>query len=98
MKRREIREIDAYDPSKGVTFEWSGDAWARIVATGGEVVLRANRPGLTALADCLLALADPEVPVGSHLHLDDFSFLTRDSLSIVLELAAELTDENGRPA
>ena len=51
---------------------------------GGEVRICADHEGMRALASLFLSLSDPQVPVGSHMHLDDWNGVRRGSALIEL--------------
>jgi len=50
----------------------------------GETVIKANREGLISLAKILLTLAQENVPSGSHIHLDEYSFLESGSSEMII--------------
>ena len=77
-------DLPDYEPGHGLRLRW--DAGAEIAATlDEEFVIRANPEGLRSLAYHLLALAQPGVPAGTHVHLDEWSGLVEGSAGIVVE-------------
>lgn len=81
--RHEI-DLPDYQPSNGLQLRWEDDAEIAAVLDD-EVVIRANPAGLRSLAYHLLALAQPGVPTGTHVHLDEWSGLADGSAGLVLE-------------
>ena len=59
---------------------------------GTEVVIEGNAEGLETLARHLLTLAQPGVPSGSHLHLEDSNGLEDGSLALVLDREDDLAE------
>ncbi|WP_455565975.1 Imm32 family immunity protein [Nocardiopsis sinuspersici] len=53
-----------------------------------DVLIRANRAGLVSVARHLLALAQDEVPVDSHVHLPAGQEIESD-IDVVIERAAD---------
>lgn len=51
----------------------------------GSIVISANRAGLISLARQLLTLAQEGVPVGHHIHYDDYSSLENGSVELIIE-------------
>ncbi len=65
-------EIDVpdYYPERGLHMAWEDGFVISVEVANDTVLLSANQPGLVSLARLLLTLADEQVPVGSHWHLD----------------------------
>jgi hypothetical protein len=72
---------------EGVRLEWEPEGTIAFFQTE-PAVIRGNRAGLVTLARHLLTLAQSEVPVGAHIHLDQFNGLEDESSELVLELGA----------
>ncbi|MFD7107306.1 Imm32 family immunity protein [Streptomyces celluloflavus] len=53
----------------GLQFVWDDDFEIELTVRSMEVVIKANRAGLTSLARHLLTLAQQGVHEGSHIHL-----------------------------
>lgn len=49
------------------------------------VVISANKAGLFSLANHLLNLAQEEIPVGYHLHLDESNSLEEGSVDLIIQ-------------
>ncbi|MCX4586913.1 hypothetical protein [Streptomyces sp. NBC_01481] len=54
---------------EGLRFVWDDDFEIELTVGSTEVVIKANRAGLTSLARHLLTLAQQGVHEGSHIHL-----------------------------
>ena len=81
-------ELPDYD-GRATDVIWEEDASVRLDAGHGEIVLSANRAGLTALAKQMLYLADESVPAGCHVHYDD-AFLDADAgVELIVEKRAD---------
>ena len=80
----------------GLRFTWGANCRLRVLLLGTEeVVIEGNAEGLETLARHLLTLAQPDVPSGMHLHLEDSFGLMTGSLNLVLEREDDLEDSNG---
>ncbi|MFF4772972.1 hypothetical protein ACFY05_08965 [Microtetraspora fusca] len=77
-------EIPAYRPDGGLARPWPADYSVCVSVEGDEVLIRADKAGLRALAVHLLALAEPDVPTYYHAHLDPGE-IDEDSLPLVLD-------------
>jgi hypothetical protein len=87
-------EVADYDPSRGVVVltEEGGDIVVRVGSEGVEI--EANPAGLRDLARWCLALAAPEAPTGSHIHMDPGVYLlTPDSQALMLGRWDRITDQ-----
>jgi hypothetical protein len=80
--------IRSYDPATGLHLEWSYGFQIEVQVHSGEVLVRANKAGLTSLAQHLLTLAEDAVPGGTHIHLDAARDLEDTSANLVIERAA----------
>jgi hypothetical protein len=84
-------EVHDYSPKDGlvVTGEPNFQVSTRLESGPDELVIRANREGLRALAGALLTLTDPNVPSETHLHLTEHNgFLAAGSVGLILELVS----------
>ena len=80
-------DIPEYDPAEGVRLPIVSGAVIESVVAGGELVIRGNAAGLRLLAGHLLALAQPGVPAGSHVHYDAGGTLEDGSAPFIFERA-----------
>lgn len=78
-------EIIQYDENKGIQFNWEENFAIEVKNEGGEVIISANSEGLLSLAKHLLTLAQNEVPVGAHIHLDEYNSLEEGSIGLIIE-------------
>ena len=58
-----------YRPDEGLRFSWDEGFEIAASVTRSEVLIKANRAGLTSLARHLLTLAQEGVSGGMHIHL-----------------------------
>ncbi|HVK26561.1 MAG TPA: hypothetical protein VM677_34870 [Actinokineospora sp.] len=61
--------IPDYRPDEGLRFSWDEGFEIAVSAAPLEVLIKANRAGLTSLARHLLTLAQESVGDGTHVHL-----------------------------
>jgi hypothetical protein len=80
-------DVPAYSSEVGVRLEWERGFIIDVEVISGEVVVRANRPGLVSLARHLLHLAGEDVAVGTHMHLDRNASLEETSCAVIIERA-----------
>ena len=50
-----------------------------------EILISANKAGLVSLANHLLALAQDDVKIGTHIHFDDLNSLEENSVGLIIE-------------
>jgi hypothetical protein len=77
--------LPEYNSSTGVRRDFEGDfRIAAVIDDSGIIVLKANRDGLISLAKQMIALAQPDVPYGSHFHYDAGTSLEDDSVDLII--------------
>lgn len=81
---REV-EIIKYDAKKGLQLCWENNFIIEVSVEKKEVLISANNEGLLSLANHLLTLAQKEVPIGSHIHLDEYNSLEEGSIDLIIE-------------
>ena len=74
--------IEPYDD--GISINYVDGAKIDCCKIGDSTVVKANKEGLTLLANMCLTLAQDEAPNGSHVHLDEFNFLQKGSLELII--------------
>ena len=77
--------IPDYSIDKGFKFEWEYGFEIDAKMKFGSVVVTANKAGLLSLAKQLLFLAQDEVPMGYHFHLDETNSLEQGSLELIIQ-------------
>lgn len=78
-------EIIKYEAAKGIQFSWENNYTIEVKKEENEVMIMANKEGLLSLAKHLLTLAQEDVPLGSHIHLDQHNSLECGSLDLIIE-------------
>lgn len=78
-------DVPAYSPETGLRLHWVEGGELAVTLQAGAVCVRGNPAGLTSLAGHLLNLAQAGMPVGHHLHLDEYNALEEGSLEVILE-------------
>ena len=81
------KEVDIipYDANTGILLSYEKNSAIEVKNTGDEVIISANNEGLLSLARLLLTLAQNEVPVGTHTHLDERNLLEEGSIDLIIE-------------
>ena len=77
-------EIIQYDANKGIQFNWEENFAIEVIKEDGAIIISANNEGLISLARHLLTLAQNEVPVGTHIHLDEYNSLEEGSVDLTI--------------
>ena len=78
-------EIIKYDASKGLQLNWESNYAIEVKKEENEVMIIANNEGLLSLAKHLLTLAQEDVPLGSHIHFDQYNSLESESVDLIIE-------------
>lgn len=89
-----IYEYEEYEKHKGISYETEKNMVVKLSISDGECTLSANREGLIALAKSLIKLADENVPVGVHFHLDPVVFLEEDSTELIIDKIGASNDKS----
>ena len=77
-------EIIQYDANEGIQFKWENNFAIEVKKEDGEIIISANNEGLISLARHLLTLAQNEVPIGTHIHLDEYNSLEEGSADLII--------------
>lgn len=80
-------EIEPYDKGKGILLKWEEGYSIKIEQEDNETLILANSAGLISLANHLVSLAQNEVAIGTHIHLDEYNSLETDSIGLIIEKA-----------
>jgi|WetSurMetagenome_2_1015567.scaffolds.fasta_scaffold918529_2 hypothetical protein len=78
-------QIKDYDPNKGIQLSWEYGHSIECKKINSTFIIKANEAGLISLANHLLTLAQPGIPSGYHLHLDDSNGLEDSSCELIIE-------------
>jgi hypothetical protein len=78
-------EVPKYDLTTGIKYHWENGFEIDVKNSDGVITLIANKEGLLSLANHLLNLAQDEVPIGHHLHFDEYNSLEEGSLELIIE-------------
>jgi hypothetical protein len=77
-------EVPDYTLEKGITYNWENSFEINVKHLDGVITLSANREGLISLANHLLNLAQSNIPIGHHMHFDEFNSLEEGSSELIL--------------
>jgi len=78
-------EVPPFTVDKGIEYKWENGFEIETKFDGGVINIIANREGLISLANHLLNLAQADVPLGYHLHFDEYNSLEEGSLELVFQ-------------
>ncbi len=81
-------EIDVpdYTEEHGIQTIWEAECVITTkVEKSGHMLIAANQAGLISLAGALLSLAQPRVPIGQHIHLDELNSLEDGSCELIIQ-------------
>jgi Ni,Fe-hydrogenase III large subunit len=78
-------EVPAFTADKGIVYKWENGFEIETKYESGVINIVANKEGLISLANHLLNLAQAEVPVGYHLHFDEYNSLEENSLELIIQ-------------
>jgi hypothetical protein len=70
---------------QGFKFEWENGFEITTGINDGGIIVSANKAGLISLAKQMLTLAQDVVPVGNHIHLDEYNSLEDGSIELIIE-------------
>lgn len=82
-----IFQLNVHDyTGEGLVLEWEDNMSikAEIDSANNVLGISGNREGLISLARFLLTLAQPSVPSGYHIHLDEMTFLEKGSCEVII--------------
>jgi len=77
--------IPNFNENHGLRFEWEDGFEIKTSISNGVIILSANKEGLISLAKQLLTLAQENVPIGHHMHYDDYNSLDENSKELIIE-------------
>ncbi|MBQ3414940.1 MAG: hypothetical protein IJH39_06260 [Clostridia bacterium] len=80
-----ILNINNYDSHNGIMLNWEENYKIEVNDLNGEIIISANKEGLLSLANHFANLAQSDVPVGTHIHLDEYNSLEEGSAEIVIQ-------------
>lgn len=78
-------KINDYNAKDGVKLNWKDNYKIEVDNNHGEIIISANEDGLLSLANHFMTLAQPNVPLGTHIHLDEYNSLEEGSAEIVIQ-------------
>ena len=70
---------------QGLKYEWENSFEIKTGINGREIIISANKAGLISLAKHMLTLAQDDVPIGHHMHLDEYNSLEEGSIELIIE-------------
>ena len=80
-----ILNIPEYSAEKGLKIQWKDNYHIDIEIQNSQVIIQANAEGLISMAMLFVSLADKNVPVNYHVHLDDTNSLEEHSIEMIIQ-------------
>ncbi|MBR0490515.1 MAG: hypothetical protein IJJ82_00515 [Clostridia bacterium] len=80
-----ILNINKYNSHSGIRLNWEENYKIEVSDNHGEIVISANKEGLLSLANHLVNLAQYDIPVGSHIHLDQYNSLEKGLNDVIFQ-------------
>jgi hypothetical protein len=78
-------EVPLFAMDKGIEYKWENGFEIDTRFENGVINIIANKEGLISLANHLLNLAQADVPLGHHLHFDEYNSLEEGSLELIIQ-------------
>ena len=78
-------KVNDYNKQEGLKLNWAENYKIEVIYNHGEIVISANEDGLLSLANHLVTLSQSEVPIGTHIHLDEYNSLEEGSAEVVIQ-------------
>lgn len=78
-------DVPKYERNIGLQLCWYPGFSIKVSSDDSKVTMSANREGLLSIANHLLNLAQSDVPIGTHIHLDSLNSLEDGSDNIIIE-------------
>jgi hypothetical protein len=79
-------DVPDYTEEHGVQTIWeAGCVITTDVEKSGHILITANQAGLISLARLFLSLAQPQVPIYQHIHLDELNSLEDGSCELIIQ-------------
>lgn len=78
-------EIPEYNPEMGIVYKWENGFDIDVRLDNGVVKILVNKEGLISLANHLINLAQDDIPLGYHLHFDEYNALEEGSIELIIE-------------
>ena len=79
------KKLPKYSSSDGLILDWVNGFEIKSNVSEDGMVIKANKEGLLSLANHLTNLAQADVPLGTHIHLDSLNSLEDGSDNIIIE-------------
>ena len=79
------KKLPKYSSSDGLRLGWVNVFEIKSNLSKDGMVIKANKEGLLSLANHLTNLAQADVPLGTHIHLDSLNSLEDGSDNIIIE-------------
>ncbi len=79
------KKLPKYSSSDGLRLDWVNGFEIKSNVSEDGMVIKANKEGLLSLANHLANLAQSDVPIGTHIHLDSLNSLEDGSDNIIIE-------------
>lgn len=79
------KKLPKYSSNGGLKLDWVNGFEIKSNVSEDGMVIKANKDGLLSLANHLANLAQSDVPIGTHIHMDSLNSLEDGSDDIIIE-------------
>ena len=79
------KKLPKYSSSGGLRLDWVNGFEIKSNVSEEGIIIKSNKEGLLSLANHLANLAQSDVPLGTHIHLDSLNSLEDGSDNIIIE-------------
>ncbi len=79
------KKLPKYSSSGGLKLDWVNGFEIKSNVSEEGIIIKSNKEGLLSLANHLANLAQSDVPLGTHIHLDSLNSLEDGSDNIIIE-------------
>jgi hypothetical protein len=80
-----VVKVNNYDPKLGIELNWINNFEIIASHNKDEIIIKANKEGLLSLGNHFISLAQEDVPIGTHIHLDEYNSLEEGSDEMIIE-------------
>ena len=80
-----VINVNKYSKECGIELKWESNYKIIVNNCNNELIISANREGLLSLANHLINLSQLDVPIGTHIHLDEYNSLEEGSVDMVIQ-------------
>lgn len=80
-----VINVNKYSKEGGIELKWESNYKIIVNNCNNELTISANREGLLSLANHMINISQLDVPIGTHIHLDEYNSLEKGSVDLVIQ-------------